>query len=81
MDDSSFILLYKSIVCPHLEYANSVWCTHIKFLITHFTMIYENTTFLHTSHWNTFDQFKACIDKFWMHQDVMYDFTANLTGI
>ena len=23
---SSFILLYKSIVRPHLEYANSVWC-------------------------------------------------------
>ena len=25
MDDTSFILLYKSIVRPHLEYANSVW--------------------------------------------------------
>jgi len=28
MDESSFILLYKSMVCPHLEYANSVWCPH-----------------------------------------------------
>ena len=25
--------------------------------------------------------FKAHLDKFWMHQDVLYDFTADLTGI
>ena len=25
--------------------------------------------------------FKTRLDKFWMHQDVMYDFVANLTGI
>ena len=25
--------------------------------------------------------FKARLDKFWMHQDVMYDFAADLTGI
>jgi len=25
--------------------------------------------------------FKARLDKFWMHQVVKYDFTANLTGI
>ena len=25
MDDTRFILLYKSMVRPHLEYANSVW--------------------------------------------------------
>jgi len=30
---------------------------------------------------NTVNQFKACLDKFWMHQDVKYDFTADLTGI
>ena len=30
MDESSFILLYKSMVRPHLEYANSVWCPHHK---------------------------------------------------
>jgi len=28
MDESSFMLLYKSMVRPHLEYANSVWCPH-----------------------------------------------------
>jgi len=25
--------------------------------------------------------FKARLDKFWMHEDVIYDFTADLTGI
>jgi len=25
--------------------------------------------------------FKARLDKFWMHQDVLYDYTADLTGI
>jgi len=25
--------------------------------------------------------FKAHLGKFWMHQDVLYDFTADLTGI
>ena len=28
MDETSFILLYKSMVRPHLEYANSVWCSY-----------------------------------------------------
>ena len=28
MDESSFILLYKSMVRPHLEYANSVSCPY-----------------------------------------------------
>jgi len=30
---------------------------------------------------NTVNQFKARLDKFWMHQDAKYDFTADLTGI
>ena len=25
--------------------------------------------------------FKPHLDKFWMHQDVVYDFAADLTGI
>jgi len=28
MDESSFILLYKSMVRQHLEYGNSVWCPY-----------------------------------------------------
>ena len=28
LDKESFVLLYKAMVRPHLEYANSVWCPH-----------------------------------------------------
>ena len=30
---------------------------------------------------STINQFKARLDKFWSHQDILYDYTANLTGI
>jgi len=30
---------------------------------------------------NNVNQFKARLDQFWMHQDVKFDFTADLTGI
>jgi len=30
MDKSIFVLLYKTMVRPHLEYANSVWCPFKK---------------------------------------------------
>jgi len=30
MDKSTFVLLYKAMVRPHLEYANSVWCPFKK---------------------------------------------------
>jgi len=28
MDEDTFILLYKSMVRPHVEFANSVWCAY-----------------------------------------------------
>jgi len=28
MDEHTFILLYKSMVPPHVEFANSVWCPY-----------------------------------------------------
>ena len=30
MDKSTFVLLYKAMVSPHLEYSNSVWCPFKK---------------------------------------------------
>jgi len=29
---------------------------------------------------NTVNLFKACLDRFWVNQDVKNDFTADLTG-
>jgi len=66
--------------------------TNVNFLIAHFTIIYENIISLHASlifgslpnyvvDVSTINQFKAHLDKFWMHQDILYDFTADLTGI
>jgi len=26
MDEHTFIVLYKAMVCPHVEFANSLWC-------------------------------------------------------
>ena len=34
LDNPTFILLFKALVKPHLEYANSVWCPYKKADIT-----------------------------------------------
>ena len=34
LDKDSFLLLYKALVRPHLEYANQVWAPHLKKNIT-----------------------------------------------
>jgi len=57
-------------------------------------MIYEKTFFLCSYSYNiwnsqpnsvvdvdTVNLFKARLDKFWMHQEVKYDFMVDLTGI
>ena len=66
--------------------------TNINFLIAHFATIYENIISLHVSltfgtvcqtvvDVSTINQFKAHLDKFWLHQGILYDYTADLTGI
>ena len=65
----------------NITWAVALEVTNINFLIAHFATIYENIISLHV--WNslpncvvdvsTINQFKARLDKFWMHQDVLYD--------
>ena len=73
----------------NITWAVALEVTNINFLIAHFATTYENIISLHV--WNslpncvvdvsTTNQFKARLDKFWMHQDVLYDYTADMTGI
>ena len=46
MDDTSFLLLYKSVVRPHLEYANYVCCPYHKRDITEIEKIQKRATIL-----------------------------------
>jgi len=56
-----------------------------------FTTIHESILFRIVNIWNSLPNFvvdvdtvclfKTRLDKFWMHQDVMYDFAVDLTGI
>ena len=40
-----------------------------------------NSLFNHIVDVTTVNLFKARLDRFWVNQDVLYDFTADLTGI
>src|SRR6201995_3186499 len=44
LDKSSFILLYKSLVRSHLEFAHSVWCPYKKGLIYDIERIQKRAT-------------------------------------
>jgi len=76
----------------NITWAVALEVTNKNFLIAHFATIYENIISARIINiWNslpncvvdvsTINQFKARLDKFWMHQDVLYDYTADLTGI
>ena len=89
--------IYDPDVSLKLEYnwGCSTTGNKYKLLRAHFTMICENIISLHvslifgtvcqTTLWmsvlSTMNQFKARLDKYWMHQDVLYDYTTDLTGI
>ena len=77
----------------NITWAVALEVTNINFLIAHFChdlrKYYFSARIINI--WNslpncvvdvsTINQFKARLDKFWMHQDVLYDYTADLTGI
>ena len=75
----------------NITWAVALEITNMNFLIAHFATIYENIIARIINIWNslpncvvdvsTINQFKARLDKFWMYQDVLYDYTADLTGI
>jgi len=66
-----------------------------KYKLLNHTFHYDTRKYYFTAHivniWNSLPNsvvdvdtvclFKARLDKFWMHRDVLYDFTADLTGI
>ena len=49
-----------------MTYASIFFCMHCKYLEVDASSV---------------NAFKARLDKFWSHQAVKYDFTADLTGI
>jgi len=44
MDKKTFILLYKALVRPHVEYANSVWCPYKNTDILEIEKVQKRTT-------------------------------------
>jgi len=44
MDETTYILLYKSMVRPHVEFANSAWCPFKQGYITEIEKIQKRAT-------------------------------------
>ena len=64
MDRNTFILLYKSLVRPHLEYANSVWSPHKKGVIEDIEKIQKRATKLVISLKKSLVQRPSCPIRF-----------------
>ena len=87
--------LYDPEVSPELRYYPKSNTRGNKYKLLNHTFHYDTQKYSFAARvvniWNsllnsvvdvdTVCLFKASLDKFWMHQNVLYDFTADLTGI
>ena len=88
--------IYDPEVSPELRYQKSNRPTRgNKYRLLNHTFHYDTRKYSFSARivntWNSLPNFvvdvdivcpfKTRLDKFWMHQDVMYDFAADLTGI
>ena len=87
--------IYDPEVSPELRYYPKSNTRGNKYKLLNHTFHYDTRRYSFTVRivniWNSLPNsvvdvdtvclIKARLDKFWMHQDVLYDFTADLTGI
>jgi len=87
--------LYDPEVSPELRYYPKSNTRGNKYKLLNHTFHYDTQKYSFTARianiWNSLPNsvvdvdteclFEAHLDKFWMHQNVLYDFTADLTGI
>jgi len=87
--------VYDPEVSPEFRYYPKSNTRGNKYKLLNHTFHYDTRKYSFSAHivniWNNLPNFvvdvdtvclfKARFDKFWMHQDVLYDFTADLTGI
>ena len=87
--------IYDPEVSPELRYYPKSNTRGNKYKLLNRTFHYDTRKYSFTARivniWNSLPNsvvhvdtvcvFNARLDKFWMHQDVIYDFTADLTGI
>jgi len=92
---SLYLFIYDPEVSPELRYYPKSNTRDNKYKLLNHTFQYDTQKFSFAACivniWNsvanfvvgvdTVCLFKARSDKFWMHQVVLYDFTADLTGI
>jgi len=87
--------IYDPEVSPELRYYPKSNTRGNKYKLLNHTFHYDTRRYSFTVRivniWNSLPNsvvdvdtvclIKARLDKFWMHQDVLYDFTADMTGI
>jgi len=59
-------MIYENIISLHVPFLYGIVCQTTLWISVVSVLKY---------------QFRARLDKFWMHQDVLHDFAADLTGI